>query len=77
MVVFGIMKFVGIVIIYSIFQGGFGFFVFSLFVYYYLVIGDFDVVVQKIFVNDCIVFIKYFIDQVSIFLVSYIFWFLV
>lgn len=65
MVVSGIMKHVGTIIVHSILQGGPGFPVFSPSVYYYLATGDLDASVQKISVNDCSIPTKHFIDMVS------------
>lgn len=48
------MKLVGMIVVYSILQGGLGLKIFSFVVYYYLLIGDFDGVIQKMLVIDCI-----------------------
>lgn len=65
MVVSGIMKLVGTIIVHSILQGGPGFPVFSPSVFFYLATGDVDASVQRISVNDCSIPTKHFIDKVS------------
>lgn len=66
MVVSGIIKLVGTIIVHSILQGGPGFpDVLSPSVFFYLATGDVDASVQRISVNDCSIPTKHFIDKVS------------
>lgn len=58
------MKYIGIIIVYSILLGGFDFFVFSFLVYCYIVIGDVDIVMDILNYGDCLEFVKNFIDKV-------------
>lgn len=65
MVVSGIMKLVGTIIVHSVLQGGPGFAVFSPSVYHYLATGDLDAAVQMVSVNDCSIATKHFVDKAS------------